>query len=346
MTDANIESQVNMVREIFFEKAHTLLQDQRFFDSLNERITQAIDAKLESLDITMEKKNELREYILNSPEEGLLANEERKQQFIDFLTGDKEQLRSYFGEFINELLSGTDDQMIEHLTHLFYAIAIEPDAINGIYSKMNMGNMKAVGSRSIQGCKVTGCLDGLIDGSKSSSMEINAVNNAVNNATGSSGSTIKGGTGIAENYEKFPLVMGWDGTTGITLSGTESGGCKNNMDFASSRELCDNSPECDGFFAYARNDSDRVCFKTNVDTSNIANSASPDWINSANAPNSAFFVKKDRVNSNNPPEPFSNIEEVHVNKGIKEDDNGFGNIMTTLLFVILVYYLCKKLKLF
>ena len=324
MNDANIESQVNMVREIFFEKAHTLLQDQRFFDSLNERITQAIDAKLESLDITMEKKNELREYILNSPEEGLLANEERKQQFIDFLTGDKEQLRSHFGEFINELLSGTDDQMIEHLTHLFYAIAIEPDAINGIYSKMNMGNMKAVRSSSMQGCKITGCLDGLIDGSKSSSMEINVMNND----TVPSGSTINGETKIAENYEKFPFVLGWDGTTGIALSGTESAGCKNNMDFASSRELCDNSPECDGFFAYARNESDRVCFKTNVDTSNIANSATPDW--KKNAPEMAFFVKKDRVN-NTGSEPFSNIEEDYGNKGIKEDDNGFGNIMTTLL---------------
>jgi hypothetical protein len=46
------------------------------------------------------------------------------------------------------------------------------------------------------------------------------------------------------------------------------------------------------------------------------------------------------------PEPFSNIEEVDENKGITIDDNVFGNIMTTLLFIILTYYLCKKLKLF
>lgn len=346
MTDANIdviESQVDMVREIFFEKAHTLFRDQRFFDALNTRITQAIDDKLDDLDITMEKKSELREYMLNDTAKGLLMNGERKNVFINHITNEKESIKTFFGEFINELLSGTDDQLIEHLVDLFYRIFVEPDAINNLHSKINMGNTNAFNtvSGSMPGCKVTGCLDGLIGGSNLSKAEFNT-NNSVSNATGASGLNMDNGV----NYQRFGLVMGWDGMTGIALPGTEDGGCKNAMDINSSKELCNNSPECDGFFAYARNDSDRVCFKTNVDTSNNVKTPSESWINTTNAQNSAFFVKDDRVNGNNPPEPFSNIEKVDGNKDFTIDDNVFGNIMTTLLFIILVYYFCKKLKLF
>ena len=269
-------------------------------------------------------------------------------------------------------------------------------------------NMDKTASGSMPGCKVTGCLDGLIGGSNLSTAEFNNDNSgsnatgasgsnatgasgsnatgaSVSNATGASGSNATGASGSnatgapvdelrrralprrlpalpasvsnatgasgstiqkTKNYEEFPLVVGWDGTSGMALPGTESSGCKNNMNIDSSMELCNGSPECDGFFAYTRNDSDRVCFKKNVDTSKNVKKANQNWISNNNAQNSKFFVKEDRVNSNNPPEPFSNIEEVHGNKGITIDNNVFGNVMTTLLFIILTYYLCKKLKLF
>jgi hypothetical protein len=219
----------------------------------------------------------------------------------------------------------------------------QADAINNLQSRMNMG--KTV-SGSMPGCKVAVCLDGLIGESNLSAAEFNN-DNSVSNATGASGSTMSRGV----NYQNFPRVMGWDGTRGIALPGTEESGCKNAMDLNSSKELCNNSPECDGFFSYARNDSDRVCFKTNVDTSNNVKTPSQDWINNNNAQESGFFVKDDRVKvttnfQSGDPEPFSNIEEVYENKVITIDNNVFGNIMTTLLFIILTYYLCKKLKLF
>jgi hypothetical protein len=301
----------------------------------------------------MEKKSILRDYMLNAPEEGLLMNEGKKNEFINFMNNQRGQLETYFRDFITELLTGSDDQMIEHFTNLFYQIFIEPEAIHKLHSKMNMDNlnMDKTGIDSMPGCRVTGCLDGLIGGSIFSKNKVADGSEMVNNSgsemvnnSGSSGvrsfETMRGG------YQPFEGISGWQNMRSITLPGTEASGCKNDMTIADSSSLCNSSPECDGFYAYARNDSDRVCFKTNVDTTRRPREAP------TNIPTAKFFVKRDRVRVNQQNsgassfEAFGNIEEVDGNKDIPIDNNNFGNIMTTLLFVILVYYLCKKLKLF
>lgn len=354
-TEAPNQEDVNFIRERFFEKVHQLAQDDRFFNELNSKISSAIDNKINNWTESSDARNagiepnssevdELRQYMNNEFD----YTGEKKQELLDSITSPerKANIQEGFRIYIDTLLGGSDDDMIRALSELFYALFIEPKAIHKIHVAINEITERKLSSTpgSISGCQMTGCLDNLIGRdlpSGLSSMEVSVMKNNQDLVP------IEGQEQSVSGYEFYKGIKGWNGLGVIELQGTESSGCKNDINLYDARELCDSSPECDGFFSYSRNQNDRVCFKKNVDTSKNEEVATENWKKEYNAPNSGFYLKHDMANGDDTVnEPFSNIEEVHDNKGILEDDNAFGNIITTLLFIILAYYLCKNLKLF
>lgn len=91
-------------------------------------------------------------------------------------------------------------------------------------------------------------------------------------------------SGDAEEYNQYPKTLDFGTSPKFSISGGDANGCLNNTSLNDAKDKCNTASGCDGFFIYDTTKPSRVCFKSNIDTSQAKKNST--------VSTSAFFEKK------------------------------------------------------